>query len=215
MKQFHVNNSRTYTFLYIVPCFNIKSDEFVCRPLCYSSQTFVGRWDIWIHVPWTSFAWKVPSRWTCPERPPEEEPSGTLRPHTWTSHCGAAATAESLSPTDSALIILLLTLTFTFRLITETLLHLSICAVHPFPAGEHHSYRCWLFHIHLHTIRVWPLLTLSGLMPFFYLFIFFSIFLFLVADTGAINTKVLLASFGWNRKIIIISQVMSRCCWHT
>lgn len=37
-----------------------------------------------------------------------------------------------------------------------------------FPPGEHRSYRRWLFHIHLQTIPVWPLLTLSGLMALFF-----------------------------------------------
>lgn len=36
----------------------------------------MGRWEIWIQFIWTGFALKVPSSWTCPERPPQGEASG-------------------------------------------------------------------------------------------------------------------------------------------
>lgn len=111
--------------------------EFGCLLLCYSSQSFMSRWDIrmdlflmnWLCLEGSfqlNMFWKASSGKTF---------RGIMTRGLNLSLWSSSSSSRALISTDSALILSLLKLTSTSRLITQTLLHPSICTIQPFPPG--------------------------------------------------------------------------------
>lgn len=130
LKQFHVNDSRTGAFLYIVLCLNIWSHSWIwVSAIMLLLSVFCGAYGSISHE------LALPGRFL----PAEHALKGLLRgivnrglnQSLWSS-----SGSTVLISTDSALIVWLLKLTSSSHLITETLLHPSICTIQLFHLGS-------------------------------------------------------------------------------